>query len=67
MPQAKRYLLTGASSEIGAALAHERASKGYDLALAARREADLHPPSAELLARGARQQLTLPTSMIAKL
>jgi short-subunit dehydrogenase len=64
MPQAKRYLLT--SSGIGAALAHEQASKGHDLALAARREANLHPPPVELLARGAWQQFPLPTSMIAK-
>ena len=51
MDRAKRYLLTGASSGIGAQLAHELAGKGYDLALAARRTDSLQALTSELQSR----------------
>lgn len=60
MRQNKRYLLTGASSGIGAALARELAGKGYALALAARREDSLHLLAAELQARFNCKVLVLP-------
>ena len=60
MSQGKRYLLTGASSGIGTALARELAAKGYDLALAARREDNLHLLATELQARFTCKVMVLP-------
>lgn len=60
MSQGRRYLLTGASSGIGAALARELASRGYDLALAARREDSLQQLAAELTASFDRRVVVLP-------
>ncbi|MDH1261450.1 SDR family NAD(P)-dependent oxidoreductase [Pseudomonas sp. GD03944] len=60
MTQARRYLLTGASSGIGAALARELASRGYDLALAARREESLQQLAAQLTADFGHKAVVLP-------
>lgn len=60
MTQGKRYLLTGASSGIGAALARELASQGYDLALAARRTDSLQQLAGELRSRFGRTIVVLP-------
>jgi short-subunit dehydrogenase len=60
MHQAKRYLLTGASSGIGEALARLLASQGYDLVLAARRIDSLRLLAEELSARHGRKVIALP-------
>lgn len=60
MDRAKRYLLTGASSGIGAQLARELASQGYDLALAARRTESLQALASELQSRHGRKVVVLP-------
>lgn len=60
MAQARRYLLTGASSGIGAALARQLASRGYDLALAARREDSLQQLASELRQTHGRRIAVLP-------
>ncbi|MGP0170930.1 SDR family oxidoreductase [Pseudomonas sp. NCHU5208] len=60
MNQGKRYLLTGASSGIGEALARQLASQGYDLALAARRTDDLQRLASELQQAHGTQALVLP-------
>lgn len=60
MAQARRYLLTGASSGIGKALARQLASQGYDLALAARREDSLQQLAEELREAYGRTVVVLP-------
>lgn len=50
----KRAIITGASTGIGYALAHELAKRGYDLALLARRAELLDTLASELRARGVR-------------
>lgn len=60
MDRAKRYLLTGASSGIGAQLVRELASQGYDLALAARLTESLQALASELQSRHGRKVVVLP-------
>lgn len=60
MDRAKRYLLTGASSGIGAQLARELASQGHDLALASRRTESLQALANELQSRHGRKVVVLP-------
>lgn len=60
MGQARRYLLTGASSGIGMALARRLASQGHDLALAARREETLQQLAEELRSQYGRTIAVLP-------
>ncbi|WP_308724861.1 SDR family NAD(P)-dependent oxidoreductase [Metapseudomonas otitidis] len=60
MGQPRRYLLTGASSGIGMALARELAARGHDLALAARREETLQQLAEELRAHHGRNIAVLP-------
>lgn len=60
MAQARRYLLTGASSGIGKALARQLASQGYDLALSARREDSLQQLAEELREAYGRTVVVLP-------
>ena len=47
----KRAIVIGASSGIGASLAHQLAAKGYDVALVARREEELAEVSADVRRR----------------
>jgi hypothetical protein len=60
MTQAKRYLLTGASSGIGEALARQLASRGYDLVLAARRIENIQSLAEELSTKHGSKVLALP-------
>jgi short-subunit dehydrogenase len=55
----RSILITGASSGIGAGLAHEFARRGYRLALAARRTEKLEALVPKLLADGAAQALVI--------
>ena len=60
MSLSKRYLLTGASSGIGEALARQLASRGYDLVLAARRIDSLQSLAEELSTKHACTVVALP-------
>lgn len=56
-------LITGASAGIGAALAHEYARHGYDLAVSARREARLNDLAADIHARHGVEVTVLPADL----
>jgi len=65
MTQEKRpvTLITGASSGIGAALAHEFAANGHDVVLVARREQALAALADAIAGKGARRPTVLPADL----
>jgi len=56
-------LITGASSGIGAALAHEFAANGHELVLVARREQALAALADAIAAKGATRPTVLPADL----